>query len=220
MFIEISFFISGLVLGLSGGLTPGPLLTLVISESLRRGRSAGIKIAIAPLITDLPIILSAFFILSRISNISFLIGIIYLSGSIFLSYLGYENICFKGLNTQSKTKNPHSLIRGIITNFLNPSPYLFWFTLGIPIILKALNHNLMSVILFIFSMYLFLVGSKIILVLIICKYRFFLKSKIYLYSIRGLGIVLFLFAVIFLKEGLKQWFDLFPALGLFLSLKQ
>jgi threonine/homoserine/homoserine lactone efflux protein len=205
MLTEISFFISGFVFGLSSGLTPGPLLTLVISESLRYGRSAGLKISVVPLITDLPIILLALYIVSRVTTISFLLAIIYLSGSVFLTYLACENIRFKGLDTDTDLKPPNSLIRGIITNFLNPSPYLFWFTIGVPVILKAVSHNILSVFLFIIAMYLFLVGSKIALVFIICKYRFFLKSNIYIYSIRLLGIVLFLFAAIFLIEGLKQW---------------
>jgi threonine/homoserine/homoserine lactone efflux protein len=47
---------TALVFGLSAGLSPGPLMTLVIAETLKRGIPAGIRIAVAPLITDLPII--------------------------------------------------------------------------------------------------------------------------------------------------------------------
>jgi threonine/homoserine/homoserine lactone efflux protein len=215
MLTEISFFISGLILGVSSGLTPGPLLTLVISETLCYGRCAGIKISISPLITDLPIILAAFFILTKIENISQVIAVIYFAGAVFLSYLAYENIRFKGLNTQQIKRDSHSLVKGVVTNFLNPSPYLFWFTIGMPIIFKALNHSLLAVILFIFSMYLFLVGSKIGLVFIIAKYRFFLKSTGYIYTIRLLGVVLFLFALLFVKEGLKEWFILSSIFDLF-----
>ena len=37
MLVESSLLVSGAVFGLSGGLTPGPLLTLVISETLKHG---------------------------------------------------------------------------------------------------------------------------------------------------------------------------------------
>lgn len=48
------YFLSvGAVLGLSSGLSPGPLLALVISETLRHGVKAGVKVALAPIITDL-----------------------------------------------------------------------------------------------------------------------------------------------------------------------
>ncbi len=44
---EAALLISGLVFGLSGGLTPGPLLALIITQSLRYGPREGIRIAIA-----------------------------------------------------------------------------------------------------------------------------------------------------------------------------
>lgn len=54
----IGFLLSGILLGLSGGLAPGPLLTLVASETLRHGARAGVRVALAPLLTDLPIVLA------------------------------------------------------------------------------------------------------------------------------------------------------------------
>ena len=49
-----ALFLSGLALGTSSGLSPGPLLTLTIAQSMRYGYREGIKIAAAPIITDLP----------------------------------------------------------------------------------------------------------------------------------------------------------------------
>jgi len=51
---ELSFMISGIVFGLSGGLTPGPLFTLVVSETLKHGVKEGIKVSVVPLFSDLP----------------------------------------------------------------------------------------------------------------------------------------------------------------------
>lgn len=53
----IEFLSAGTLLGLAAGFAPGPLLVLVISETLRHNIKAGIKVSIAPLITDVPIIL-------------------------------------------------------------------------------------------------------------------------------------------------------------------
>ena len=50
---------AGLVYGLSAGFSPGPLMALVISQTLKHGIREGAKVAVAPLITDLPIILLA-----------------------------------------------------------------------------------------------------------------------------------------------------------------
>ena len=50
------FITAGAALGLSAGFSPGPLLTLVLTETLHHGVKAGIRVALAPMITDAPII--------------------------------------------------------------------------------------------------------------------------------------------------------------------
>ncbi len=62
---EITILLSGIGLGLSAGISPGPILTLAISYTLQHGLKEGIKIAIVPLITDLPIIAITLGLLSR-----------------------------------------------------------------------------------------------------------------------------------------------------------
>ena len=46
---------AGILLGLSAGFAPGPLLTLVIAQTLKHNVREGIKVALAPLISDFPI---------------------------------------------------------------------------------------------------------------------------------------------------------------------
>lgn len=72
----IEFLFLGAFLGLAAGTSPGPLLAVTISETLQHGKWEGIKVAVSPLITDLPIILSTMFILSHLTNYGFFIGII------------------------------------------------------------------------------------------------------------------------------------------------
>lgn len=203
MVAEITFLFSGVVFGLSGGLSPGPLLTLVISESLRHGVKEGIKVSIAPLLTDLPIVLVTIFILSRLSDILPLLGVISLLGCAFLIYLGYESLSFKGIDMDVEQIKPQSIRKGVMANFLNPSPYMFWFTIGAPIVLKALNISVFAVTLFIASFYLFLVGSKVLVAVVVGRSRFFLKSKNYIYTVRFLGIILLIFAAFFLRDSLE-----------------
>ena len=45
-------FTTGLLLGAPSGLAPGPMLLLIISETLRHGKRAGLKVACIPLFTD------------------------------------------------------------------------------------------------------------------------------------------------------------------------
>lgn len=208
MILELTFLFSGTVFGLSAGLSPGPLLTLVISETLKHGIREGVKVAIAPLISDLPIVLAAMFLFSRLSDMKPALGMIFLSGSLFLAYLGYESLVFKGFDADIRQTEPQSLKKGIVANFLNPSPYLFWISVGSPEMLKALKINAFSAAGFILCFYLFLVGSKILLAVIVGKSRVFLKSSHYILSIRFLGIILLIFAVFFFRDALKQFIEL------------
>ena len=60
--------IAGLSLGLGAGLSPGPLLTLVVTTTLERGFGAGLRVAIAPLLTDAPIIALTVVVVSSVSD--------------------------------------------------------------------------------------------------------------------------------------------------------
>lgn len=199
----MTFLISGALLGLAAGISPGPLLTLVISETLKHSRKEGIIIASAPVLTDVPIILLSVFILKNLSGFNFVLGSISILGALFIAYLAYESFTIKGIELNLQNNKIQSLGKGIITNILSPHPYLFWMTVGAPAILKAFRINPMSGLLFILGFYLFLVGSKIAVALIVDRSKKFLQSRTYIYIIRASGLVLLVFSILFIREGLK-----------------
>jgi threonine/homoserine/homoserine lactone efflux protein len=200
---SLPFLISGVLFGLAAGILPGPLLTLVISETVRHSRKEGIKIASAPILTDLPIILLTVFVMSKLSDFQLALGILSISGALFISYLAYESITIKGVELNLESIKAHSLRKGIITNFLSPHPYLFWITVGAPNVLKAYKINSLSVIFFLLGFYAFLVGSKILVAMLVDKSKSFLKSSAYLYIIKTLGLILFIFAALYIRDALK-----------------
>ena len=132
----IAFLLSGILLGLSSGLSPGPLLTLVVSETLRHGARAGIGVALAPLLTDLPIILAAVLLLRPLTDQTVPLALINLGGGLYLAWLGIQGVRFRGAELEPSDP-AGSLRRGVIANFLNPSPYLFWLAVGAPTVLAA-----------------------------------------------------------------------------------
>jgi threonine/homoserine/homoserine lactone efflux protein len=199
----LTYITSAFLLGLSG-LIPGPLLTLVISETLKHGTKEGIKVAVSPLITDLPIIVVTILVMSRIANIDYLLGMIAFGGSIFLIYLAFESLFFKGINRDA-VDQASVIKKGIIANLLNPSPYVFWFTIGAPTILKAYHEGFIYAVLFLIIFYSVLIGSKVVIAAITGKSRHILSSRFYLYLIRFLGVVLFLFALYFIKSGISYF---------------
>lgn len=198
----LSYLVTGVIFGLSGGLSPGPLLTLVVCQSLKHGVREGIKVSLAPLFTDFPIVLVTIYILSRLSDIQPVIGAISFFGAAFLIFLGYESLSFTGVDIEPSEIKPQSVKKGIIANFLNPNPYLFWFSIGAPIALKAYKNSTLTLILFVLCLYAVLVGSKISIAIVVGKSRRLLKSRHYVYTTRLLGVILLVFAVLFIKDGL------------------
>ncbi len=199
----MEFLFIGLLLGLSSGISPGPLLTLVIAETLRYGLGAGIRVAITPFITDLPIILLTLIILSRLANYEWLLGVISLVGGIVLLIMGFDCLMARGVVTAGEAARSNSLIKGILANLLNPHPYLFWFSVGAPLMTQALGQNAAALIGFIVGFYLFLVGSKVILAVMVARSAAFLSGRIYLYVMRFLGAMLGLLAVFLFYDGLN-----------------
>jgi len=199
----IEYLSTGTLLGLTAGFSPGPLLVLVISETLRHNVKEGIKVAIAPIITDLPILVVSLLILKKLSNFEVVLGCVSIIGGIFVLYLGYESFRTKGIDLNIEKQSSNALKKGIITNALNPHPYIFYMTVGAPIMLKALNKNAFWAVAFLASFLLFLVGSKVILAIITGKSRTFLKNKAYIFIMRALGALLFLFSFILFRDGLR-----------------
>jgi threonine/homoserine/homoserine lactone efflux protein len=203
MKFELSLIISGIVLGVPAGFSPGPLQMLIISQTLRHNMKEGIRVAMVPLITDFPIVFMTVFVLSQLSDVNVIMGLISLIGALFLVYLGYGNITVQGIEIEYDEKSPGSISKGIMTNILNPYPYLFWLVVGAPLILKAYHINLFSALLFLGIFYTCLVGAHIGIAVIAEKSRFFLKGKAYIYTLRCLGVALMVFALRFLWESLK-----------------
>jgi len=192
-------------MGLTAGLSPGPLLMLLISETIKRNRKAGILVACVPLITDLPIVLISIFVLQAISNYHFILGIISLLGALYLGYLAFENIKLKHFDPDIDELRSKSLKKGIITNFLNPNPYLFWMTIGAPTVLKGYRTNIFLSLCFVIGFYIFLVGSKIIIALLVDRSKALIKSSLYVMLIKILGLMLLVFSLIFIKESLVHF---------------
>lgn len=196
----LPFLSAGLLLGLSSGLAPGPLLTLVAGETLRHGLRAGIGVALAPLLTDAPIVLATFMLLRPLSDRALPLALLHLAGGLYLAWLALESLRFRGVEPLA-TVAAGSLWRGVIANILNPSPYLFWLAVGAPTLLAAWRQGWPAVAAFIGAFYALLVGTKVLLALLLARVRGTLRSRSYIGLMRALGLLLLVYALLLLGEG-------------------
>jgi threonine/homoserine/homoserine lactone efflux protein len=199
------FLTTGIILGLSSGFSPGPLTTLVISQALQHGAREGVKVALAPFITDLPIILVSVFVMTRLRDFHSVLGLISIVGGIFLVYLAYLSFKTSEIGMDIKGTQPRSLGKGIAANLLNPSPYMFWITIGAPNVVEAWTQSPLVAAGFLAGFYTCLVGTKMFLAVLAAKSRRFLSGPAYAYVMRVLGVLLLILAFLFLRDGIRTW---------------
>lgn len=199
--------LSGAAFGLSAGITPGPLLALVIAQTLAHGPREGGKVALAPLLTDTPIILAAIVLTRSAAGHGPVLGTITLCGAAFLLYCSLDCLRFRppgsGPEGPQPQKAPGSIRKGVLANFLNPGPYLFWTTVGAPLTMQALEHGWPVLACFLGAFSLTIVAAKFSLALLTWRFGPVLGSRGYVWVMRGLGAMLLVYASLFVRDALR-----------------
>lgn len=193
--------LTGLLFGLTAGLSPGPLMVLTVTQTLRHGTAEGTKVALAPLITDVPIVLAALYLLQQLASFDAVLGIIGMVGGLYVLYLGYETFNVSPPSEQAG-QVPASIRRGATVNALSPHPYLFWATVGGPFTLDTARESLLGATLFIGCFYICLVGAKVLISLLVGRWRDLLTSGAYQRIMRILALLLIGFGLVLLQDGL------------------
>ncbi len=194
--------LTGFVLGLGAGLAPGPMLALVIAESLRGGYPAGARVAVVPLITDAPIILAVLALAGFIAR--------YPAGLAGLAWLGAAVLLHLAADTWRGARRPPgpqagaavALRRGLLVNLLNPHPWLFWLTVGVPLLAGA-RQGAAGVALFLVAFYVALVGSKLVLAGLVARAGGALDARAWRWIMRALALALVAVAVLLARDGLR-----------------
>lgn len=197
----LSSLAAGVALGLSAGLSPGPLTALLLGESLRHGRTAGLRIAFVPLVSDPPVVALSVWMLAALSSHDPVVGAISLLGSLFVAYLAWESLSARAPGPDSRPTPRSSLAKGVLTNWLNPHPYLFWISVGAPLMLRAGSAT--AAVVFVASFYACLVGAKVAMALVVHRFRDLLVSRFYLLVNRLLGAILALFSLLLARDGVR-----------------
>ena len=197
----IALISAGLVYGLSAGFSPGPLMALVISQTLKHGIREGTKVAMAPLITDLPIILFSLLVLTRLTDFRTVLGVISIIGGIFVAYLAYGNFRPPRMPEEAGRAAPQSLTKGVAANALSPHPYLFWLTVGGPVIVRGWSGSPGGSLAFLLVFFTCLVGAKMLMAWITVRSSQWLSGRVYRSILFFLGGLLAVYAFFLIKEG-------------------
>jgi hypothetical protein len=137
----IPFITAACLLGLSSGFSPGPLLTLVIAQTVMHGVKEGIKVALAPLITDALIITVAVSVLSRFARVNAVLGWISICGGLFVVYLAWETFRAPGPGGPGRETGPVSQQGNSRQCPESPSVHLL-VAVGAPMMVRAREESL------------------------------------------------------------------------------
>ena len=137
--------VAGATFGITEGIKPGPLLTMVIRETLSGGLRAGLWTAAAPIFTDGPLVIVSLFAAAWIATNPSALLLITVAGAIFLAQMGYECFGLEPPDVNADAPPPTgSFLRGAITNLLNPNVYVFWFLIGGPLMASAADEEILA----------------------------------------------------------------------------
>ena len=109
---------------------------MVFTASIQRGFSAGWRVAVAPLITDAPIIALALLAVGALPDGA--LQVMGISGGVAVMAFGVrEAIGARRWAPADDSSDSADLWRGVVANVLSPNAWLFWFIVGAPIIVEA-----------------------------------------------------------------------------------
>ena len=196
---------AGILFGLSAGLAPGPLLALVIAQTLRHGLGHGVRIALAPLLTDVPIVVLCVALVGSLVSSGGPLGVISLIGAAFVSWLAWDTWRAEPPGgTAEGDVAPRSWSRGFVVNLLSPHPWLFWIAVGAPTLTRAVTvSGWVAGAAFLAGFYACLVGAKIGVAWAVARTRGRVAGRGYRWVLRILAVLLALFASGLLREGVR-----------------
>lgn len=140
----LAVFFNAWGVGFSGAVMPGPLLTVNIQESYRRGVWAGPLLVLGHALLETVLVVSIIWGLDRWIRLEITKGILGLIGGLFLLWMAYGMLRNGGkegldLNAQehSSSKGIHPIVAGALLSLSNPYWSLWWATIGLGLIVKA-----------------------------------------------------------------------------------
>jgi threonine/homoserine/homoserine lactone efflux protein len=149
-----ALFITAFLVGLSGAMMPGPLLTVTIAESARRGFKAGPFIVLGHAILELALIIALLAGLSLYLQKPVVTMVISVVGGAFLLFMGFNMIkdVLQGRvslesneNNTGKGINMHPIMAGILVSVSNPFWSVWWATIGLTYLTLALKSGAMGI---------------------------------------------------------------------------
>jgi threonine/homoserine/homoserine lactone efflux protein len=162
------YLLLGVGYGFAAAIQPGPFQAYLISRALSGGWRKNLPAALAPLLSDAPIITVTLLILSQVPG--WLPRSLNVMGGLFVLYLAHSAFRnWQASGTGANSPDPgstigHGILRAAIVNVLNPAPYIYWALVAGPILLSGWQESFTKGTGFLASFYAAIVATLAILI--------------------------------------------------------
>jgi threonine/homoserine/homoserine lactone efflux protein len=155
----ITYLIFGITYAFAAAIQPGPFQTFIISQTLKNGWKKTLPSAIAPILSDIPVIIIVLLLLTNLPE-WFLI-VLQICGGFLLLFLAYQSfksfLNFNRLKEEGINNSENTFWKAVLVNILNPNPYIGWSLIMGPLFLKGYHEASGNGIALIVSFYLTMV---------------------------------------------------------------
>jgi len=203
------YYWQAVVLGFSAAAMPGPFQAYLIETAARRGHRAAAVAALAPLLSDGPIILIATLLLSRLPAWSLstlrVVGGAYVLYLALVAYLTLRDLIPTFEDDPPPKASSTSAIQAATINLLSPGVYIYWAAVSGPLLIMGWRAHPLTGVAFLALFYgVMLLASQ---ALVLAATRLATASR-YLTQILQVGsaLLMWLFAEAYLWQGLTDLF--------------
>jgi len=199
-------------LALSGALMPGPLLTVTVSETARRGARAGPLLITGHAILELFLVVGILNGLGPFLKAAPVIGSIALLGGLILLWMGIDMVrkagtlsLAGGRTDTARTAGRHPVVLGVAASLANPYWIIWWVTVGLGYLISARKLGLPGIVAFFLGHIAADYGWYTLVALGISRGRAILHDSGYQMMIRVCGLFLVVFGVWFLFTAFQHF---------------
>ena len=207
----VAIFTTSLIVGFSGALMPGPLLTVVISGSARRGFWEGPTLVLGHAVAEVLIVAALAAGLSRLLKRNLVAGLIGLMGGAFLLWMGFDiarsawwgTVSLEQATSAGAGLQLGPIITGIVVSISNPYWVLWWATVGASYVALSLGQGPLGLGSFYFGHILSDLSWYSLVAFLIARGKTLLSQPVYRLILLVCGIFLIALSVYFIYSGVK-----------------
>ena len=146
-------FVTSFVVGLSGALMPGPVLTVTITHAVRRGHLAGPLVSLGHGLVEVSLVVGLTLGLSQLLQLPLVSGAVGVLGGLCLFYMGTGMIrtpapAELSMAGESGPGGMGPVAAGALLSLSNPYWVLWWATVGAAYLLLALKYGPLGIAVF------------------------------------------------------------------------